>query len=391
MKKEIVYGRLVAFGYVLLECLKLLTAKVFSFFLKEKDVWLIADRGDNASDNGYFFFKYLKNSHPEINAKFVISKESSDYSKVVNYEGDIVQFKSFNHYVLFCKANCLVSSFFYYVGYSPCPHQTAILNQYTGLFKRKKQVCLKHGVTKDFFPELLYKKAHVDMICCTSKQEYEYIRDIYGYPPDVLQLTGFCRFDSLSNTPSRTVLVIPTWRNWLDKGFPSSGFFQEWVSLLNDQELDLLLSQAGLSLVFYPHYLLQPFIGYFKDAVTNPRIIVADQSYDLQSMINHSLVMITDYSSVFFDFAYLEKPVIFYQFDKAQFNERHHSEGYFKYDEGFGPVTKTKDELISELRHVIENDFRMDEMFRQRVDDFFWVRDSHNCDRVFDAIISLGR
>lgn len=392
MKSEILYGRLAAFWYVLLESLKLLAAKVVSFFLKEKDVWLIADRGDNASDNGYYFFKYLKSDHPEINAKFVISKESPDYSKVVDYEEDLVQYKSFNHYVVFCKAICLVSSFFYHTGYSPCPHQTAILNQYTRLFNRKRQVCLKHGVTKDFFPEFFYKRTHVDMMCCTSKQEFEYIRDVYGYPPDVLQLTGFCRFDSLSNTPSHTVLVIPTWRKWLDKeGFSSSGFFQEWVSLLNDQELDSILEQADLSLFFYPHYLVQPFIDFFKDVITNPRINVADQSYDLQSMINQSLVMITDYSSVFFDFAYLEKPVIFYQFDKARFNEEHHSDGYFKYEEGFGPVTSAKDELITELRDLVGNDFRMDDLYSKRVDDFFWVRDSHNCDRVFDAIVSLDK
>ena len=392
MKSKKVYGQLVALGYVLMECLKLLAAKVVSFFLKEKDVWLIADRGENASDNGFFFFIYLKRNHPEINARFVISKDSPDYSKVVDYEDDLVQYKSFDHYTMFCKATCLVSSFFYHAGYSPCPHQTAILNQYTRLFKRKKQVCLNHGVTKDFFPEFLYERTRVDMMCCVSRQELEYIRDVYGYPPEVLRLTGFCRFDSLSNTPSRTVLVMPTWRKWLEnEEFPSSGFFQEWASLLNDQELDYILSQTGLSLVFYPHYLIQPFIGYFKSVVNNPRIFVADQSCDLQDMINQSLVLITDYSSVFFDFAYLHKPVVFYQFDKALFNDGHHSEGYFKYEDGFGPVTDIKGELLSELRRLIGNDFKMDELYRKRVDEFFHIKDSHNCDRVFDAIISLDR
>ena len=61
-----------------------------------------------------------------------------------------------------------------------------------------------------------------------------------------------------------------------------------------------------------------------------------------------AMVMITDFSTVAFDFAYLKKPLIYYQFD----NNYHFDveSGYFDYDEmGFGPVAKTSEELRNDI------------------------------------------
>lgn len=44
-------------------------------------------------------------------------------------------------------------------------------------------------------------------------------------------------------------------------------------------------------------------------------------------------MMITDYSSVAFEFAYLRKPIVYYQFDKKAFFEKHtYRKGYFDYE-----------------------------------------------------------
>ena len=56
--------------------------------------------------------------------------------------------------------------------------------------------------------------------------------------------------------------------------------------------------------------------------------------------------MITDYSSVFFDFAYMKKPLAYWQFDSERFFAEQYGKGYFKFDEGFGPLCIQKDEVI---------------------------------------------
>ena len=49
-----------------------------------RDLWLIGERGNDARDNGYWFFRYLNETHPEINSCFVISPGSADYKKVAS-------------------------------------------------------------------------------------------------------------------------------------------------------------------------------------------------------------------------------------------------------------------------------------------------------------------
>jgi len=52
-----------------------------------------------------------------------------------------------------------------------------------------------------------------------------------------------------------------------------------------------------------------------------------------------SSLLITDYSNLFFDFAYLKKPIIYTQFDYEEYRKTQYKKGYFDYTiHGFGPV-----------------------------------------------------
>lgn len=45
---------------------------------RNKSIWLISERGTDARDNGYHFFRYLREKHPEIECYYVITKDSPD-------------------------------------------------------------------------------------------------------------------------------------------------------------------------------------------------------------------------------------------------------------------------------------------------------------------------
>ena len=113
-----------------------------------------------------------------------------------------------------------------------------------------------------------------------------------------------------------------------------------------------------------------------------------DISYN--EIFNHSSLMITDYSSVAFDFAYPKKPLIYYHSD----NDYHFDvdKSYFKYDTmGFGPVCKTHDALKAEIINSIENKCQMEEKYIKRVDGFFKYIDKNNSERVIDAILDFDK
>ena len=56
-------------------------SKVLSCFQKEKH-WVLHERGTDARDNAYFFYRYLKEKHPEQKIYYIIDKTSVDYEKV---------------------------------------------------------------------------------------------------------------------------------------------------------------------------------------------------------------------------------------------------------------------------------------------------------------------
>ena len=126
------------------------------------------------------------------------------------------------------------------------------------------------------------------------------------------------------------------------------------------------------------------------DKCRSDNVIIASKSeYDVQTLLKESLLLITDYSSVFFDFAYMHKPLIYYQFDRQAFRRNHYREGYFSYDDGFGPVAFDDESLIGYVEECCRNKFKMMSTYEEKADSFFLLRDSENCKRVFDSVMAL--
>ena len=103
-----------------------------------------------------------------------------------------------------------------------------------------------------------------------------------------------------------------------------------------------------------------------------------------------SAVLLTDYSSVFFDFAYMSKPVVYLQFDEQRFYETQYGRGYFHCrTDGFGPVFGNESDAADRLCKIIEQDAHNDELYSERAEEFFGDRTSDHCEQTFNAIREL--
>lgn len=372
-------------------------ALVCSWFYKtvHKNVWLVCERKSDARDNGYWFFKYLCERHPEIEAVYAIDKESVDYQKVAVL-GKVIQFGSFNHWLYYWTAKKNVSS---QKEGKPNAAMCFILEVYLGM--RKNRVYLKHGITKDYQRWIFKDVSRINLMICGAKREYDYINQNFGYTKDELALTGLSRYDNLL-TPhevKRQILVMPTQREWLrvissetlkfEKSlvFTESEYFKTWSDLLASEELRLMLDEYNIDLLFFPHAAMQQYIAEFAKGCC--RIIIADaKNYDVQSLLMESAVLITDYSSIYFDFAYMKKPLLYYQFDYEKYRRGQYQEGYYSYSkDGFGEVACNEKALLDGLRHILQNNLLMCEEFQNKVDNFFAYRDTNNCERIYNAII----
>lgn len=358
--------------------------------LNHKKIWLVCENGETARDNGYWFYKYIKENKKDISCYYVIKKDSKDYEKVKDL-GNIIEFKSLKHWLYYLSSKYNISSqkngnpnqpFFY------------ILHVVLNLFNNR--VFLQHGITKDDADWLYYKNTKFRYFICGAKDEYEYIKKKFGYPENNVQYTGFARFDNLHNIKieKKQILFMPTWRNWLGRetnklgnkiDFTSTDFYKFWNELLNDAELNKFIETNNLEILFYPHINMQKYLKDFYQ--TNKNIKFLNTSNDIGEILKTSAILVTDYSSVFMDFAYMRKPIIFFQFDKDKYRQMQYKEGYFNYErDGFGPVLENVNEVVNYIKLSYKNDFETPNEYRKKMDNFFEINDSNNSERIYQLL-----
>lgn len=379
-------------------------------FMKGKRIWLFSDRPDFADDNARHLFRYSINQNDGIKKYFVVNEDSPSFRQMKNIieeskgikNASIVPFASLKHKILYLFAEKAISSYTNEDFINPFLEYDN-RDLYAGLFSCER-LFLQHGVTKDDISKFVKKyNNNLSLILTVSDFEREsFLKEGYNYDEDIIPVLGFPRFDNLKKADDkRQILFMPTWRKDLEGKdlFLQSDFYKSIDSFLNNEKLFDLLNKSGYKLIFKPHAEMIGFLDLFD--INDDVVLSLDKSYkDLnlnnfdnneiifndsyQELFNDSSILITDYSSVFFDFAYLKKPVIYYQSD----DDYHYDEGYFDYESmGFGEVIYNEDDLISKIDYYLENQCLMEDKFNDNVDLFFKFIDKNNCKRVYEWIL----
>ena len=370
-----------------------------AMYLKKKrpDMWLICEDYNEARDNGYWLYKYIREEHPEQDCVYAINKKSVDYKKVKDL-GEVIQYGGYKHWVYYLAADKNISS---QKGGKPNAAICYVLEVY-GILKNKRAF-LQHGVICSDMPWCYYENTKMSLFVCGAKKEYDFIKDTYGYPEGYVKYLGLTRFDGLHDfkVKKNQILVMPTWREWIGTptsiskemddmtSFTSTEYFKTWNGFLNSDKIAEILEKNNLEMLFYPHRQMQPYIDEFSTG--SDRITIADwKKYDVQQLLKESAFLITDLSSIFMDFGYMRKPLLYYQFDMEKFRKAQYQQGYFEYDrDGFGPVCKTLDEVETQLERYAENGLRIEDEYKKREEEFFPLWDTDNCKRNYEAIKAI--
>jgi hypothetical protein len=374
----------------------LIAARVLQMTSRSAGIWLICERPDEARDNGYHLFRHIRTRHPEVHAFYVIAPTSPDRDRVTVL-GHVIRWGSFRHYLYWCLAECVISA---HAGKcAPEPHLSWRLSR--ARLVSHRSVLLQHGVIANSCPEfMLRSQAAHDLISATALPEQTFLTAVAGHEEGVVRILGLCRFDALHEPVERRrdVLLMPTWRRWFrglsekygqekaTRLFRESEYFRTYDALLQSDRLHRVLEDVGYRLIFYPHYGVQEYLEAFGE--THERVILADRRrYDVQRLLKESAVLVTDYSSVSFDFAYMGKPLIYIQPDAERYFTDHFQRGYFDYNrDGFGPVTHDPEAAVDVLGALLTRGAAQDPMYRRRVEAFFALQDDQNCKRTFAAI-----
>ncbi|OIJ64136.1 bifunctional glycosyltransferase/CDP-glycerol:glycerophosphate glycerophosphotransferase [Streptomyces mangrovisoli] len=369
-------------------------------WLRGKDIWIIGEREDTAQDNSYHLFKWIRQNHPRRRVYYAINGDAADRAKVALY-GHVIDRLSWKYRLYLLHATRLVNAYDLeaYLGF-PGLSKRAFLTGYGDLL-RYKRVFLQHGVVyNDVAPSIHAQVTNVDMVLTTGRSERAYYAEHCGYGYDRVAATGLPRFDALEPVAGpRRVLVMPTWRRDIvapsynkaakpDIPFAASEYYRFFSALLTDERLLAALQRHRVELEFMPHYEIRPYLKHFR--IDHPAITVSTTGRDVQHAMRECSLLVTDYSSVFFDVAYMGKPIVYTNFDDESFYSKHYKRGYFDLArDGFGPTCGTVDRAVEEIVASIERGFAVETKYRLRAEEFFVLRDTDNCRRAYDVIDSL--
>jgi CDP-glycerol glycerophosphotransferase len=200
------------------------------------------------------------------------------------------------------------------------------------------------------------------------------LKRCFAYDGEMLE-TGYPRNDILSNADEnlsceiktklnlpkdkKIILYAPTWR---DNEFFEAGQYKFTL------ELDLKRMQEELGDEYIIITRLHYFIANNLDLSDYKGFAFDESKYDdIAELYLISDILITDYSSVFFDYANLKRPILFYTYDLDSYGDVIRG-FYFDMENNVpGPLLFTTEEVIDSIRNIE----KINEEYKEKYEEFY--------------------
>ncbi|OAZ16981.1 teichoic acid biosynthesis protein F [Lactococcus lactis RTB018] len=288
--------RLILFRKVL-SILLFLLAKIVK--VDDKLIIFSSFNGKAYSDNPRYLFEYLIENEAFADFQFVWAFKSKQ-----KIEGArVVRFNSLAYYYLLSKAkywffNSKMAPYYYkkreqmiksydddarHWDYLISPSEFSS-QAFATAFKIKEEQILEMGYPR------------VDYLVKFNPEEILKLKKVYGLPLD-----------------KKIILYAPTWR---DNRFGIRGYqfemvvdFHKWKKILGQNTI----------ILFKPHYLISNIYQVPKNLTDF--VYLMEPNADINDAYLMSDSLITDYSSVFFDYANLNRPIYFYMYDFEEYEQ----------------------------------------------------------------------
>ncbi|WP_175295209.1 CDP-glycerol glycerophosphotransferase family protein, partial [Bacillus cereus] len=359
--------------------LGVITEDISNLLLHKKEIWLVGEKlGNSANDTGYWFFKHCREKYPNKDVYYLIDKKSPDYDKVKKL-GHVIPFYSLKHIIYSMNAKYIFSS----------DNVNILLPSNIKHLRKAKRVFIQHGIILPGRVENVYhsNKDLADYILTSSNLEEQIIKNHFGYNNEEILNYGLPRFDTLKNKEKeKRIMMTFTWRKNIQSldQLMESKYFKTIQSLLSNNKFIEVLERNNIILDVCLHprtcqLLEKDNSGIVEKLKSSPNVEIYDfNKVNVRQLIERSSMMLTDYSSISFDFVYLEKPIINYLFQNntpiSQENIEKLLPGYVSYSE---------DDVIYAVESYLVKQRKLKRINKKK---YIKYDDGRNCDRLVNFV-----
>jgi len=363
------------------------------------------DRISKADDNAEHLYRHLMKTDRSHKAWFVLSSSSPDWDRLKAEGFKLLPYGSDDHISAQMNADLLISS------HADHPILWPVKRQDFEDLAHFRYVFLQHGVTTNDLSGWLNGK-DIRLFITATPEEFASIASSesrYVYSEREVILSGFPRHDTLLEKSTEcqpdSILIMPTWRRYLTgeqlssgapreryEGFKDSQYALNWRALLTSPELEETASLNGLRVVLALHPEMAIYLDDF-DIPSYIETVDVRENGSYQDLFARAKISLTDYSSAATEVAYLQRPVVYFQFDQDEmFSGGHvYQGGYFCFErDGFGPVAKSVEGALVEIKNSLSG--KEPKKYSVRRAETFPFRDGNCSERVCQQLeIVLGR
>lgn len=376
----------------LMRCMYWLAMPVYA----KKNIWLTFDKLYKGGDCGEYFYKYLADHRPAgVEPVYVIRQDAKDYERLRKEGYCPMAYRTGKQRLSYLYAKMVFAT------HSGVPSFGGF-NKWEVRFVQDRiravNTCIQHGLSVQ---DLTYDSNRIvnnnKRYYCASKYEIENLSQAsYDYKEEMLRLTGIPRYDGLINRDKKQILIAPTWRSYVampsvmgserpyNPEFVHTDYYRIYKELLDNKKLKETAARCGYRILYLLHPTLNAQLTDFHvgDGVETASSL--EISYE--QALTESSLMVTDYSGVQFDFAYMRKPVVYFH---TPLLPPHYEEGGFFYDtQGFGEICTKAEELVQTICEYMEHGCELKSFYRKRQDDFFAFEDRENCRRICEDALA---
>lgn len=288
-------------------------------------MWLFGSQGgNNYSDNSKYFFEWMLANQKED--CYWVTKNKDVYKKLLSEDIPVIYFYDIKNFLLLAKAKYIL-----------CTHSHIGNDIYKFISKNKVLITLWHGIplkkmgksAERKYRKYFNIKSQPDLFLVTSPTDADLFSNLYEIDRNKFFIGTYPRVNDLISKANhkKTILYAPTFRDGMTQGYYNEHIFPTLEELEN-------INNALIKFDYNFFVKMHPYVqAEFPDLSGFSNIHLVSPFDDVQDYLAQAKVLITDYSSIYFDYLSLDRDVVFFIPDYEWYNKTSNRGLLYKYEE----------------------------------------------------------